>query len=49
MDVLPLLLVVLAAFVVIRLVQLALVPSARQNAASAAAVQRLERRGQAAR
>ncbi|MGQ7295158.1 hypothetical protein [Quadrisphaera sp. KR29] len=36
MDLLPLLLLVLAAFVVVRLVQMALDPSARQNAAPAA-------------
>ncbi|WP_180358005.1 hypothetical protein [Streptomyces sp. NP160] len=35
MDLLPLLLVVLAAFVVVRLVQMALDPSARQNPAPA--------------
>ncbi|MBC3760541.1 hypothetical protein ACUN7V_03865 [Quadrisphaera oryzae] len=35
MDVLPLLLLVLAAFIVVRLVQMAFDPSARQNAAPA--------------
>ncbi|WP_187279720.1 hypothetical protein [Quadrisphaera setariae] len=35
MDVLPLLLLVLAAFILVRLLQMALDPSARQNAAPA--------------